>query len=261
MRVTFYHPLTSVDMSQNYGFFGRFSLSKASVVGCGYVAVGEIYNGQHHVRSRYGTFFDRALVQGYSGYLSFTRASLDGQTIELRASAPGIAARDIQCLHYELGARRISTISNPSSDYDPNCDCWYVSPILDIAGCASPTGCPSNYFAGFGMPGPEEDPAGVAGPFRLKHFSVKQYACLKEFGFNIAVTGNARAAWEATFAKRRGGPVRARLGGTVKRSQFLSRHRPPALKIDQRYYARVTVTRDGLTDRSAYQAIRIRSCL
>jgi Ca2+-binding RTX toxin-like protein len=67
--------------------------------------------------------------------------------ITISATSPVIAGRDYRCIDYALYARTRSTISNPNSDYDPYCDCWYLNPLLDAV-----DGSP--WFDGFAPPPP-----------------------------------------------------------------------------------------------------------
>lgn len=134
LRVAFYNSLDWVDKSRNYKFWGWFNIGEGSPnafdpSSC-YAggAPGDIY-GQHNV---VGSFYDRAEVGGYNGYLNFTPSmSVDKKIISLTASSPAIANRNYRCLEYSLYARTHSSITNLYSDYDEGCDCWYLNNGLD----------------------------------------------------------------------------------------------------------------------------------
>lgn len=144
LTIDFYNAPANVDRSQNYGFAGNFTIGTASGASpSGYCSTtnGGI-SGQHHIYSSYlgQTFFDRATVAGFAGYLNFNRStSADGRQVTISASSGAIANRDYRCFTYKEVARRRSTVSNPNSDYDPSCDCWYVTVTTD---CAGTTGMP-----------------------------------------------------------------------------------------------------------------------
>jgi hypothetical protein len=136
LTVAFYNSLDWVDKSRNYKFWGRFSVGEGSA---GYNPAtcwaggtpGDLY-GQHNV---VGNFYDRASVNGYSGYLNFsTSTSADRKIVSITASSPVLANRNYRCLEYALYARSYSSITNLYSEYDEGCDCWYLSGKLDDIG-------------------------------------------------------------------------------------------------------------------------------
>jgi hypothetical protein len=134
ITVHFYNDAASIDRSQNYAFWGTFTVgSVGSQTSCA-TAAGSIF-GQHHVYATSTTFYDRASVSGLDGTLDFTRTtSPDNRTITISASSPSIANRDYRCLSYQLNARRYSTAENIYSRYDEGCGCWYTSSVLDVVG-------------------------------------------------------------------------------------------------------------------------------
>ena len=144
MIVSLYHNPAALDLSQNYAFWGSFSVGGASSAtppaSCTASVPGSV-TGQHHVFSQSSTFLDRATVSGLGGYLPFSRSvSADGRQITLSASSPALANRDLRCFTYSLESRRRSTASNLYSRYDEHCDCWYVSGGFDRVGEWDPSG-------------------------------------------------------------------------------------------------------------------------
>ena len=137
ITVHYYNDAATIDRSQNYAFWGTFSIGGIDTVGTqtGCAAIpGSIY-GQHHVYATSTSFYDRASVSGYDGTLDFTRTtSPDNRTVTLTASPASIANRDYRCMNYQLNARRYSTPENIYSNYDAGCDCWYTSGVIDVVG-------------------------------------------------------------------------------------------------------------------------------
>lgn len=137
ITVRYYNDAATIDRSQNYAFWGTFSVGGIGTVGTqtGCAAIpGSLY-GQHHVYATTTTFYDRASVSGYDGTLDFTRTtSPDNRTVTLTASSPSIANRDYRCMNYQLNARRYSTPENIYSNYDAGCDCWYTASVIDVVG-------------------------------------------------------------------------------------------------------------------------------
>jgi hypothetical protein len=137
--VDFYGPVDGYDSSQNYAYYGNFTVGSwkryGATLSCSTEAQGSLGSGQHHIYSASSTFFDRATVTGYDGYLNFARAlSADKRQITLTASSPTIANRNYQCVTYTTNGRRRSTVENINSRYDENCDCWYVGAPPDTVG-------------------------------------------------------------------------------------------------------------------------------
>jgi hypothetical protein len=137
ITVRFYNDAATIDRSQNYAFWGTFTLGGISGSGaqasCSSIP-GSIY-GQHHVYAASTVFYDRGSVSGYDGTLDFTRTtSPDNRTVTLTASSAAIANRDYRCMSYQLNARRYSTPENIYSNYDAGCDCWYTSGVIDVVG-------------------------------------------------------------------------------------------------------------------------------
>jgi hypothetical protein len=158
LTIDLYNALNAVDYSQNYAFWGTFSVgtwtdSGGGADSCSTSTQGSM-SGQHHVYSAYSTFHDRASVTGYDGYLNFSRTtSPDGKQITITASNANIANRAYECIEYTLHARRRSTASNPNSDYDSGCDCWYVTIRADTTGeGATAERSTPIYFSGFAPP-------------------------------------------------------------------------------------------------------------
>lgn len=141
LSVSFYNSFSTLDTSQYYAFWGRFTLGhevQGSSIGpyCeAHQQTGDL-DGQHHVFDPYGTtFFDEATLIGYSGKLTFTRTtSSDGRNVTISGSSPALANRDYNCGEYELWARVHSTPENLYSDYDAGCDCWYTNAEMDSVG-------------------------------------------------------------------------------------------------------------------------------
>lgn len=110
------------------------------------------------------TFFDRAAVAGFDGYLDFTRTmSPDGKQITVSASSPVLANRDLRCIEYTLRTRTRKSASNINSDYDESCGCWYVNQTLDEVG--EGTYSKFFWFAGF-RPVKQAAPAPVTPAFQ-----------------------------------------------------------------------------------------------
>lgn len=132
IRVEFFNALNALELSQNYSFIGNFTVGKPDSDGvCSATATGGV-TGQHHVFSNTSSFYDRAYIAGFDGYLDFTRTvGADQKSIDLVGSSAVIANRDFRCLKYSLITRRVSTASAPDSDYDAGCDCWYELITLD----------------------------------------------------------------------------------------------------------------------------------
>ena len=158
LTIDFFNAASAIDYSQNYAFWATFTVGTwtdngGSTDSCSTSQQGSL-SGQHHVGGHYVTFYDRATVSGYEGYLNFSRStSADGKQVTITASNPNIANRGYNCIEYTLHARRRSTVSNPNSDYDSGCDCWYVGIRIDTTGegATSDTSRPT-YFAGFTPP-------------------------------------------------------------------------------------------------------------
>lgn len=127
LTVGFYNSLHVLDMSENYSIYAYFNVGS----NC-YASDFQGIEGQHHVRSLYTQFYDRATVTGYSGYLEFDRVEAqDGRSITISASAPGLIDQDFRCLSYRLLGRARNSPSNPYSRYDADCGCWYLNQLLD----------------------------------------------------------------------------------------------------------------------------------
>jgi hypothetical protein len=153
ITVTFVNSVNSLDLSQDYAEFGNFRVSTGDVWPTGgdpLCTDGSAGNliGQNHIASNVETFNNQATIIGYTGTLPFTvTKSADGHQITLTASSPALANHNYTCANYTVYAKIRSTASNPNSDYDAGCDCWYVSSLLD----AVPNGAPTSgaWFDGF----------------------------------------------------------------------------------------------------------------
>jgi hypothetical protein len=164
--IDFYRSVNELDTSENYAFFGEFMVGGAATFGYSATEVphcgGELY-GQNHVFASTGLqFYDQATITGYSGTLKFSRAtSPDGRQITLSASSPALANHDWRCFGYSLSSRTHASAANIYSKYDGSCDCWYVSPTLDILGTTETVGAgPDLWFNGFApVPVPPEETA------------------------------------------------------------------------------------------------------
>ena len=78
-------------------------------------------------------FPDQASVVGDSDTVTFARSvSPDNTEITITASNPVLASHDWTCATYALLARTHAAAGTPNSQYDSNCDCWYVLSPLDI---------------------------------------------------------------------------------------------------------------------------------
>jgi hypothetical protein len=141
ITVDYWHAVNALDTSQNYSFWGSFSIGTGagseSYKYCDTSAGGSL-GGQHHVYSKYAFhFFDQASVVGYGGTLTLTRTmSPDNTEVTLTGSNPALANHDWTCATYTLYARTRSSIDNIYSHYDDYCDCWYVTTTLDSIGAA-----------------------------------------------------------------------------------------------------------------------------
>jgi hypothetical protein len=156
--IDFYNSVNNLDTSEYYAHVGRFAVGTRTqgvndnYLACNRTALGGIWDGQHHVFGAYATFFDRASMWGYEGYLNFSRSiSADGRRVTIRASHQALANRDYQCFEYFLDARKVSTASNPNSEYDASCGCWYTHGPQDYAGVprGSDIFIPTLWFDGF----------------------------------------------------------------------------------------------------------------
>lgn len=139
VTVNFYNSIASLDLSQNYAMSGQFTLGKWVRSGAYDYCRAEV-SGQHHVTwsGSGSSFYNRATIDGYDGYLALSRTvDSAGTSITVTGSSPALAGRDITCLTYHLSARRLSSASNPNSQYDSVCDCWFISVTLDVVGQSS----------------------------------------------------------------------------------------------------------------------------
>lgn len=150
--VDFYNSLTDLSFNPTYAHYGQFDIGSSCEVG----AYGGI-TGQHHVASSSTTFNNEFSVSGYSGTLEVQRTvSPDGRQITISGQTPAIANQDYVCFDYTLGGRDYSTYSNPHSDYDENCGCWYTGGAEDWLGESFYDD--AFYFDGFAPP-PHVPPA------------------------------------------------------------------------------------------------------
>lgn len=163
LTVEFYNSLNTMDLSQNYKFAAQFDIGEGSPTygdsaSCYAGGVpGDLY-GQHNVL---GSFYDRASISGYEGYLYFTRSeSVDKKWFTVTATSPALGGRNYRCIEYTLFARSHSSISNIYSEYDPGCDCWFVEPAIDTINGTTTYGSASArgvWFDGF-QPAPPPPP-------------------------------------------------------------------------------------------------------
>ena len=83
ISVDFWHPVSSLDTSQNYAFWGNFLIGTAGVIKSSFPDIPDYtycdtssngsLSAQHHVYAKYSTFFDQASIVGYGGTLTFSR--------------------------------------------------------------------------------------------------------------------------------------------------------------------------------------------
>lgn len=158
ITASFYNAFNTLDTSENFGFWGDFSITESgeSYGGdtsyCFGTSTSGLY-GQHHVYSNGSvTFNNEGSIGGYSGKLPFTRTEgADHKSVTISASSPALANHDWKCLNYSLHARTHASISNPYSEYGAGCDCWYVNRELDKLGNEAFQGI---WFDGFQPPPP-----------------------------------------------------------------------------------------------------------
>lgn len=215
LTVGFYHPLGELDLSQNYKFFVNFDVGEGSPE---YGDPGSCYPGggpatlygQHNIL---GSFYNRATVVGYDGYLYFNLSeSPDKKWFSISASSPVLANRNYRCLRYTLYARSRSSISNLNSEYDAGCDCWYVSPALDTIrgeiyyGSSRAKGV---WFDGFQPPPPTPPPPPVPAALKGRLEISARGGCRR-------ATLNSWKVLPAAGGAPATGTIRAKLGAQVK---------------------------------------------
>lgn len=152
--VEFFNTPEALDLSSKYAFIGEFVVGRragsSAYPYCGGGA-GTISYGQHHIFSMLVQFYDRATVEGYEGFLEFSRStSPDGRTVTVSASSPVLANRDYTCFTYRVRNRHRSSASDIYSDYDSSCACWYRWGLDDVLGRSVDSEDEDiNYFDGY----------------------------------------------------------------------------------------------------------------
>lgn len=214
ITVEFYNRIDQLDTSQNYKFWGKFNVGDGYAIwndpaSCGAGGSSGALYGQHNIL---GSFYDRASVGDYEGYLDFNRTDWpDEKTITISASSPVLANRNYRCLEYTLNARSRSSISNIYSDYDAGCDCWYLSPTLDTLRGEVKYGVVTTshgvWFDGFQPPPPPPPPppAQVKGKLRVTASGGCRRASLNSWNV-LPWAGGAPAT----------GTIRAKIGRQVR---------------------------------------------
>jgi hypothetical protein len=95
----------------------------------------------------------------------------------------------------------------------------------------------------------------------LKRFDVEYFRCTRKIGLELDLSWNGSAEWRLDFMKtRQGSPVASKVGNSPPGGFYRSFGRPSTLKVDNRYFARMTIESGGQTQQSGLQRLRIRSC-
>lgn len=126
--IDFYHTIDALNLSSNYTQYGDFEL--------GFVCDGQqsrrYVQGFHHIVGS-PQIVNQYSVSGFTGTAPVARVVSNGGTrITISGSAPQLAGQDYTCFSYRTAARTRSSASNPSSDYDPACGCWYLDGGTDF---------------------------------------------------------------------------------------------------------------------------------